>query len=45
MKREPREFPKIKINRKVESIDDFKFEDFEIVNYNPHPGIRLKMAL
>ena len=45
MKREPREFPKIKINRKVESIDDFKFEDFEIVSYNPHPGIRLKMAL
>lgn len=45
MKREPREFPKIKINRKVESIDDFKFEDFEIVNYHPYPFIRLPMAL
>ena len=45
MKREPKEFPKIKINRKIDSIDEFKYEDFEILNYNPHAGIRLKMAL
>ncbi|KAK9877240.1 hypothetical protein WA026_016984 [Henosepilachna vigintioctopunctata] len=35
--REPRPFPKLKIKRKVESIDDFKFDDFELIGYNPYP--------
>ncbi|ESN94829.1 hypothetical protein HELRODRAFT_87612 [Helobdella robusta] len=43
--REPREFPKLKINRVVESIDDFKFEDFELVGYKPYPAIKMRMAV
>lgn len=29
----------MKINPDVKSIYDFKFEDFELVNYDPHPHI------
>lgn len=34
------ELPQLKINRKVDSIDDFKYDDFEIVGYNPEPPIK-----
>lgn len=40
LKRKPRPFPKMKINPNVKNIDDFKFEDFELVGYNPHPPIK-----
>ena len=40
LSRKPRKLPSLKIKRKVESIFDFKFEDFEIINYNPHPHIK-----
>lgn len=40
MSREPRPFPTIKINPAIKNIDDFKFEDFEIVGYDPHPPIK-----
>lgn len=43
--RTPTCFPQLKINRKVESIDDFKYEDFEIVNYNPQKKIEMKMSV
>jgi thymidylate synthase len=45
LKREMRTFPKLKIKRKVNSIDDFKYEDFEVVDYNPHPTIKADMAV
>lgn len=45
LKREPRSFPKLKINRKVENIDDFKFDDFEIVDYHPYGKINMKMSV
>jgi thymidylate synthase len=35
----------MKINSKVRNIDDFKFEDFELVNYNPHPHIAAPVAV
>jgi thymidylate synthase len=38
--REPRPFPTIKINPNLKSIDDVKFEDFEVVDYNPYPPIK-----
>jgi thymidylate synthase len=38
--REPRPLPKMKINPDVKSIFDFKFEDFELVDYDPHPHIK-----
>ncbi len=45
MERIPRPFPKLVMRRKVEKIDDFKFDDFELVDYNPHASIKMKMAL
>ena len=43
--REPRELPEMKINPNVKSIYDFKYEDFELVNYNPHKGIKGKVSV
>ncbi|XP_065828486.1 thymidylate synthase-like [Oscarella lobularis] len=45
LKRTPRRFPSLVFKRKVTDIDDFKFEDFEIVGYKPHPTIKMKMAV
>lgn len=45
LERKPRPFPKLVIKRDVKDIDDFKFEDFEIVGYNPHPKIPMDMAV
>lgn len=45
LKRIPKQFPKLYIKRKVEKIEDFKFEDFEIQDYNPYPTINMKMAV
>ncbi len=38
--REPRSLPDMKINPDINSIFDFKFEDFELMNYDPHPHIK-----
>jgi len=43
--REPKDFPKIVIKRKVEKIEDFNIDDFEIVGYAPHPKIAMDMAV
>ena len=45
LKREPKPYPKLNIKRKVENIDDFTMEDFEIVGYQPHPKIAMDMAV
>lgn len=38
--REPRALPQMKINPDVKNIFDFKFEDFELTDYDPHPHIK-----
>ena len=38
--REPRSLPQMKINPDVKNIFDFKFEDFELTDYDPHPHIK-----
>ncbi len=43
--REPKALPKLIIHGKQESIDDFKFEDFEIVDYDSHPLIKGKVSV
>lgn len=40
LKRKPRPFPTMKLNPSVKDIDDFKFEDFTLEDYNPHPAIK-----
>ncbi|MGP4079621.1 thymidylate synthase [Pseudalkalibacillus sp. R45] len=40
LSRQPRELPVMKINPEVKSIFDFKFEDFTLENYDPHPHIK-----
>jgi len=46
--REPRPFPKLKINKKLSTLEDIEnlsFEDFELVNYKPHPKLKAQMAV
>ncbi|XP_067634543.1 thymidylate synthase [Eurosta solidaginis] len=43
--RKPRTFPKLIIRRNVKNIDDFIFDDFEIVGYKPYPKIDMEMAV
>lgn len=45
LEREPRPLPTLKIKRQVTDIDDFVYEDFELVGYNPHPAIKGKVAV
>uniref|UniRef100_A0A2C9JUE5 Thymidylate synthase n=1 Tax=Biomphalaria glabrata TaxID=6526 RepID=A0A2C9JUE5_BIOGL len=45
LSRKPRPFPKLVIKRTVTEIEDFKADDFEIVDYNPHPRIKMEMAV
>lgn len=45
LEREPRPLPKLIIKRQVTSIEDFKYEDYELVNYNPYPVIKGKVAV
>ncbi|MEQ8475135.1 thymidylate synthase [Fulvivirga sp.] len=43
--REPFELPQLVIKRKPDSLFDYKFEDFEIVNYQAHPTIKAPIAV
>lgn len=45
LSREPRKLPELKILRKPDSIYDYKFEDFEIIGYDPHPHIKAPIAI
>jgi dihydrofolate reductase/thymidylate synthase len=44
IQRYPLQFPKIKLNSNKKLIDEFEFEDFEIINYNSYPGILAEMV-
>ncbi|ELY4156637.1 thymidylate synthase [Cronobacter turicensis] len=43
--REPRPLPKLVIKRKPDSLFDYRFEDFEIEGYDPHPAIKAPVAI
>ena len=43
--RKPFRLPKMKINKKVKSLYDFKFEDFELIDYKFHPPIKADISV
>ncbi len=43
--RDPLELPKLKLNPEIKSIEDFKYEDIEIVDYKFHPPIKGKISI
>jgi thymidylate synthase len=45
LSRQPYPLPQLKILRKPESLFDYQFEDFEIVNYQCHPHIKAPVAV
>lgn len=45
LSRESRALPTMKINPGVSRLEDFTFEDFELLNYDPHPGIKAPVAV
>lgn len=45
LSREPRPLPKMHLNPAVKDIFDFKFEDFTLENYDPHPHIKGVVAI
>jgi thymidylate synthase len=45
LSREPRPYPKIKLNPDIKSVYDFDFGDFELVGYDPHPRISAPVAV
>ena len=45
LKRTPRSLPKIIINPNIDNIFKFKYEDFQLINYDPYPLIRGKVSV
>ena len=43
--RSPRPYPKMIINKERKNIFEFKYEDFQLVDYNPYPGIKADIAI
>ena len=43
--RTPRKLPIMLINKKIKNIEDFKYSDFELTEYNPYPGIKGKVSV
>ena len=43
--RVPRALPRVRLNPEVKTLEDFLFEDFELIDYDPHPGIKAPIAV
>lgn len=43
--RTPRPFPKMKLNPEIKNIDDFRYEDFTLKDYNPYPPIKAEITV
>ena len=41
----PKPLPTMKLNPEIKNIFDFTYEDFELLNYDPHPLIKGKVAI
>jgi thymidylate synthase len=45
LSRDCRSLPRLKLNPAIKDIRDFKLEDFELINYDPHPSIKAPIAV
>ena len=45
LSRDTRPLPEMRINKNVKNITEFSFEDFELINYNPHPHIKAAVSI
>jgi thymidylate synthase len=45
LSRTPKDLPQLKLNPEIKNIFDFKFEDIEILNYEPYPVIKAEVAV
>ncbi|XP_055617210.1 thymidylate synthase isoform X2 [Toxorhynchites rutilus septentrionalis] len=45
IQRTPRRFPSLNFKRVITSIDDFRYEDLEVRDYDPYPTIKMQMAV
>ncbi len=45
LSRTPRSLPKMTLNKKIKNIEDFKYEDFKLSEYNPYPPIKGKVSV
>lgn len=45
LSRKPLPLPRVEINPNVKSIEDFQYEDIQLLDYNPHPGIKAPIAV
>lgn len=45
LQRTPKKLPTMKMNPNIKNIFDFTYEDFELVNYDPHPHIKAEVSL
>jgi thymidylate synthase len=43
--RSPRPLPRMRINPEVRSVFDFRYEDFRLDDYDPHPAIKAPIAV
>jgi thymidylate synthase len=44
LSREPKQLPTMRLNPEVKSVFDFRFEDFSLEGYDPHPAIKAPMS-
>lgn len=45
LSRAPRLLPQMRLNAEIKNISDFTFDDFELLGYDPHPGIKAPIAV
>ena len=45
LSRDPKTLPTLKLNPNINDLFDFKYEDIEVMNYDPHPGIKGAVAV